>query len=226
MLSRDRWMPGSRGRRQGRSRGCRLRHTTPGRRVRRGGVAPALRQRPRAIQDSSALRRSRGLPDDARGKRRKGSARQAARNGAAPSNGMRLQRAREPGQMPPKTRPNFWHRRSTQPISLPTMSAGWLGDSVAWVRIRSGRTTKSVMRRSSLAISVFKSSNSVGVHQLFFDEWASGLRKRLKGFFSRNGRDEPVVVPRLLGFGGLFHLEQIHVVDHPAILADTPVMGK
>ena len=39
----------------------------------------------------------------------------------------------------------------------------------------------------------------LGVHQLFFDEWASGLRKRLKGFFSRNGRDEPVVVPRLLG---------------------------
>ena len=88
-------MPGSGGRRQGRSRGCRLRHTTPGRRVRRGGVAPALRQRPRAIQDSSALRRSRGLPNDARSQRRKGSARQAARNGAAPSDGVRLQRARE-----------------------------------------------------------------------------------------------------------------------------------
>ena len=102
MLSRDRWMPGGGGRRRGRSRGCRLRHTTPRVRVRRGGVAPALRQRPRAIQNSSALRRSRGLPDDARGQRRKGPARQAARNGAAPSDGVRLQRAREPGQIPPK----------------------------------------------------------------------------------------------------------------------------
>src|SRR5580693_6576572 len=106
------------------------------------------------------------------------------------------------------------------------MSTGWLGDSVAWVRIRSGRTTKSVMRRSSLAISVFKSSNSVGATNYFLMSGPSGLRKRLKGFFSRNGCDELVVVPRLLGFGRLFHFEQIHVVHHAAILADAPVMSK
>jgi hypothetical protein len=56
-------------------------------------------------------------------------------------------------------------------------------------------------------LSFSKAAIQLGIHQLFFDEWASRLRKRLKGFFSRNGRDEPVVVPRLLGFGGLFHLE-------------------
>ena len=90
----------------------------PSRSVRRERrrCASISRQRPRAIQDSSALRRSRGLPHDARGQRRKGSARQAARNGAAPSNGMRLQRARaRPNTF--KTRPNLEHRRSTQPIS-------------------------------------------------------------------------------------------------------------
>ena len=61
-----------------------------------GGVAASIA--PKTSRDSRLAARCvalGGLPDDARGQRRKGSARQAARNGAAPSDSVRLQRARD-----------------------------------------------------------------------------------------------------------------------------------
>ena len=49
------------------------------------------------------------------------------------------------------------------------------------------------------------------------DEGAAAVFEGAEGNLGRNGGEELVIVPRAGGFGWCLHLEQVHVVDVPAI---------
>ncbi len=55
---------------------------------------------------------------------------------------------------------------------------------------------------------------------------AAAVCERAVGLVAGDGREDLVEIPLALRLGGRFHLHQIHVVDHAAVVADVAVLGE
>jgi hypothetical protein len=71
-------------------------------------------------------------------------------------------------------------------------------------------------------------SNTVGLpgRPLLLDERALALGERPERLVARDRPEDLEVVPGRLGLLGRLDLHEVHVVDHPAVLADLSVLGE
>src|SRR5262249_41629947 len=65
-----------------------------------------------------------------------------------------------------------------------------------------------------------------GGRRLLLDQRAARVLERLERDLGRDRRADAVVVPGLLRLARLLHLEEVHLVDHPAVLADVHVLAE
>src|SRR5690606_3901469 len=106
------------------------------------------------------------------------------------------------------------HSEVLDSISLPPINSGTVGTALMGV---------APSKRRDAAGPRSRPPGLPPAAALRFQQRAGGVGQRLEGLFGGNRGNQLGIIPAALGFTGLFHFVQIHVVDHPPIRADAGV---